>query len=98
MGRGKGRIEQSEKQLEELKREDEDIKVSSDSIIPVYKQFMTWAETFDQTTFAQKKLIALTLFSRVEIGKDYQIHLELDTTFKAFCDEWLETTLTTATA
>ena len=94
----KARIEQSVEQLEELKREEADKKATSESIIPAYNQFKTWAETFDQTTFEQKKLIASTLLSRVEIGKDYQIHLELDTTYQAFCDEWLATTHTTATA
>lgn len=94
----KARIEQSEEKLEELKREEADKKATSESIIPAYNQFKTWAETFDQTTFEQKKLIASALFSRVDIGKNYQIHLELDTTYQAFCDEWLAPTLKTATA
>ena len=86
------------KEMESRAKEEADKKATSESIIPAYNQFKTWAETFDQTTFEQKKLIASTLFSRVEIGKDYQIHLELDTTYQAFCDEWLATTHTTATA
>ena len=88
----------AEEKLEELKREEADKKATSESIIPAYNQFKTWAETFDQTTFEQKKLIASALFSRVDIGKNYQIHLELDTTYQAFCDEWLAPTLKTATA
>ena len=82
----------------DILRIEADKKATSESIIPAYNQFKTWAETFDQTTFEQKKLIASTLFSRVEIGKGYHIHLELDTTYQAFCDEWLATTHTPATA
>ena len=75
-------------QLEALKQEDAAQKAVSESIIPAYQQFKTWAEEFDSAPFEMKKMIANQLFSRVEIGKGYKIRLELDATFKTFCEEW----------
>ncbi len=85
----KSKIEIAEKQLTELKAKEDEQSAMLESIIPVYNQFKTWADTFDATTFQQKKNIASALFSKVEIGKGYQIHLELDTTYQTFCEEWL---------
>lgn len=73
----KARIEQSAEQLEELKREEADKKATSESIIPAYNQFKTWAETFDQTTFEQKKLIASTLFQELKSARTIKSILNL---------------------
>ncbi len=37
----------------------------------------------------KKKMIASQLFSRVEIGKGYKIHLEMNMTYRQFCEDWL---------
>ena len=79
-------------------QEDAAQKAISDSIIPAYKQFKTWAEEFDGAPLEMKKMIASQLFSRIEIGKGYEIHLELDTTFQTFCDEWTSIQKLTAIA
>ena len=84
----RGKITSAEAQLEALKQEDAAKKAVSESIIPAYQQFKTWAEEFDSAPFEMKKMIANQLFSRVEIGKGYKIRLELDATFKTFCEEW----------
>ena len=85
----RGKITSTEAQLESLKQEDAAQKAVSESIIPAYQQFKTWAEEFDSAPFEMKKMIANQLFSRVEIGKGYKIRLELDATFKTFCEEWV---------
>lgn len=92
------RITDAQEQLEKLMQEDAAQKAISDSIIPAYKQFKTWAEEFDGAPLEMKKMIASQLFSRIEIGKGYEIHLELDTTFQTFCDEWTSIQKLTAIA
>lgn len=92
------RITDAQEQLEKLKQEDAAKKAISDGIIPAYRQFKTWAEEFDEAPLEMKKMIASQLFSRIEIGKGYEIHLELDTTFQTFCDEWASIQQLTAIA
>lgn len=92
------KISDNQEKLEFLKQEDEAKKAISDSILPAYRQFKTWAEEFDGAPLEMKKMIASQLFSRVEIGRGYEIHLELDTTFKTFCDEWTSIQQLTAIA
>ena len=92
------RISDIQEKLEALKKDDAEKRAISDSIIPAYKQFKTWAEEFDAAPFEMKKMIANQLFSRVEIGKGYEINLELDITFKTFCDEWTSIQRLTAIA
>jgi hypothetical protein len=92
------RISDIQEKLESLKKDDAEKRAISDSIIPAYKQFKTWAEEFDAAPFEMKKMIANQLFSRVEIGKGYEINLELDITFKTFCDEWTSIQRLTAIA
>ena len=85
----RGKITSAEAQLEALKQEDAAQKAVSESIIPAYRQFKTWAEEFDSAPWEMKKMIANQLFSKVEIGKGYKIRLELDATFKTFCEDWI---------
>jgi len=92
------KISDNQEKLEELKQEDAAKKAISDNIIPAYRQFKTWSEEFDAAPLEMKKMIASQLFSRIEIGKGYEIHLELDTTFKTFCDEWVSIQQITAIA
>ncbi len=87
--RVKDNISENERKLEELQKEESEKQAMSDSIVPAYNQFKTWADTFMYLPFENKKMIASQLFSRVEIGKDYQIHLEIDTTYQAFCEDWV---------
>lgn len=92
------KITDNQEKLESLRQECEAKKTISDTIIPTYRQFKTWAEEFDKAPLEMKKMIACQLFSRIEIGKGYEIHLELDTTFKTFCDEWVSIQQMTAIA
>ncbi len=85
----KERIKQSEEKLETLKDEDAQKKAVSENVIPAYHQFKSWAEEFDDASLQTKKMIACQLFSRVEIGKGYKIHLEMNMTYRQFCEDWL---------
>ena len=94
----KKRISTTQEKLGFLKQEEAEKKAINDSVVPMYKQFKTWAEEFDSAPLEMKKMIASQLFSRIEIGKGYEIHMELATTFKTFCDEWISIQQLTAIA
>ena len=84
----RAKIDDTEKKLIVLKNEEFEKKAISNNIIPSYQKFRTWAEEFESASLEVKKMIASQLFSRVEIGKGYQIRLELNITFQQFCEEW----------
>ena len=92
------KISDNQEKLESLKQEDEVKRAITENFLPAYSKFKTWAEEFDGAPLEMKKMIASQLFSRVEIGRGYEIHLELDTTFKTFCDEWTSIQQLTAIA
>ena len=85
----RSKIEDAEKQLQVLKNEEIEKKTINEGIVPAYHQFKTWAEEFDNATLEVKKMIANQLFSRVEVGKGYRLHLELNITYQQFCEEWI---------
>lgn len=94
----KAKIAKTEEKLTALADEEEQKKQVSEGIIPAYRQFKSWAEEFDETSLDGKRMIASQLFSRIEIGKGYTIHLEMNMTYKQFCEEWIAPEKLTATA
>ncbi len=61
-----------------------------EAVLPAYRRFKSWAEEFDEADFEQKKMIACQLFDRIELGKDYQLILHMNVTYKQFCSEWIK--------
>ena len=86
----RAKIERDEERLSELKAEDMEKKTLSDSIIPAYRRFKTWAVQFEESSFEAKKVIAQQLFERVEIEAGYKIHCTLNLTYQQFCEEWIK--------
>ena len=86
----RAKIESDEQRLSELKAEDMEKKTLSDSIIPAYRRFKTWAVQFEESSFEAKKVIAQQLFERVEIEAGYKIHCTLNITYQQFCEEWIK--------
>ena len=84
----KTKITECEGSLARLKDEDAQKKALCDGMIPAYQQFRSWAEEFDNASLEVKKMIACQLFNRVEIGKGYQIHIELNMTYRQFLEDW----------
>ena len=87
----KDRISEDEARMTELKEYEIDKKAQSDSIIPSYKIFRTWATEFEESSFEAKKMIISQLFSRIEVNKDYKIHMEMNILYKQFCEDWIMT-------
>lgn len=84
----KEKISAVENKLVKLQDEEENKKSSVDLITSAYNQFKSWADEFDTATLEQKKMIACQLFKRVEVGRDYKVSVELNMTYKQFCNEW----------
>lgn len=84
----KARIEDAETKLTRLKGEEEQERQGIERITLAYERFKSWAEEFDTATLEQQKMIACHLFKRIEIGKGYQIRVELNMTYRQFCSEW----------
>ncbi|MCM1500732.1 MAG: hypothetical protein NC124_19920, partial [Clostridium sp.] len=70
------------------KEEEAQKKQGIEMVTPAYKQFKSWEEEFDSATLEQKKMIACQLLKHVEVGSDYKISVELNTTYSQFCNEW----------
>ena len=72
----KTKITEGEAILEKLRDEDAQKKAMCDNMIPAYQQFQSWAEEFENASLETKKMIACQLFTRVEIGKGYKVHMQ----------------------
>ena len=81
-------IEEESEELKKLQEEDSEKKEASDSIVPAYRQFRSWADEFEAASWEKKKMIACQLFSRIEIGKGYKIHVVINMTYQQFLSEW----------
>lgn len=84
----KTKIEESERKLFELQSEEQKQMSGIETIMPEYHQFKSWADEFDQASLEQKKMIACQLFTKIEVGRDYNVFVELNLTYKQFCSEW----------
>lgn len=92
----KGKIETIQNRLTELADEDGEKKRMADGILPAYRQFRSWAQEFDEATLETKRMIASQLFNRIEIGSGYTVHLEMNMTYKQFCEDWIAPEILTA--
>ena len=84
----RSRIAEAEAKLAGLKEEEARKKRGIDMVAPAYNQFKSWAEEFETATPEQRKMIACNLFTRIEVGKGYEIKFSLNMTYQQFCSEW----------
>ena len=75
-------------QLEQLQNEAKSKKASIEKIRPMFDQFVSWAQEFDNSTIEQKKMIIAQLVTRIELNRDYELNIELNMDYKDFCDDW----------
>jgi hypothetical protein len=69
---------ESEKALNTAKRE---LDNCEDHITELQEQFdevISWTELYDAADFAAKKMIVANLINRIEVGIDYQLHIDLN--------------------
>lgn len=49
-----------------------------------YDQFSSWADEFDEAPQERKRLIICKLFKEINVGKNYQIEMLMDTSYQQF--------------
>jgi len=49
-----------------------------------YDEVISWTELYDAADLAAKKMIIANLVSRIEVGTDYQIHIDLNIDLEHF--------------
>ncbi len=86
----KTRIAEAESKIEKLDSEMCQKEEMTKAVLPAYRRFKSWAEEFDTADLEQKKMISCQLFDRIELGKNYEITLHMNVTYKQFCSEWDE--------
>ena len=64
-------------ELEKSKNQFELMKVKYDEVI-------SWTELYDAADLAAKKMIVANLINRIEVGTDYQIHIDLNIDLEHF--------------
>ena len=83
-------IDECKKQLSELEAKEEQGQEALEKFRPAFSRFKGWAEEFENATLEQKKMIAGQLFKRVEVGRNYKIHIVMNMTYRQFCEQWQE--------
>ena len=64
-------------------------KTAMEQVKPMYDTFKGWATEFNENMSTErKKMIISQLFSRIELYKGYDIHIELNMDYKQFCEDW----------
>lgn len=85
----KEKIDVAQQELKNIESEASERKAMVDTIIPAYKQFRSWSVEFFESSLEVKKMIACQIFSRITVNRDYELTIELNFTYRQFCDEWL---------
>lgn len=86
----KTKIPEVENRLAEIDEEVENRKKNSDKLIPIYQQFVSWADEFERLPLAEKRTIVSHLVERVEVGENYKINITLKLDYEQFCNYWSE--------
>jgi len=69
----------------------------ADQITKRYDDVVSWAELFGDCTMEAKKVIVSQLFSKVTVNRDYNLEIDLNVSYKMFCDVLAEIPLTAVT-
>ena len=85
----KGKIEMTRADLESMEKDTVEKRARIDAVIPAYKQFRSWSVEFYESSLEVKKMIASQLFSRITVNRNYELNIELNFTYRQFCEEWL---------
>ena len=86
-----GLVEQSVKMLldaalENAKGEASGYERLSAGVQKRYDDVLSWANLFDECSMEAKKMIISQLINQVRVGKDYNLEIDLNVSYKMFCD------------
>ena len=51
-----------------------------------YSDIISWAEMYDTASIEAKKMIVSCLIKRVEVYRDYKLHIDFNIDFEQFCE------------
>lgn len=51
-----------------------------------YNDIISWAEMYDTASIEAKKMIVSCLIKRVEVYRDYKLHIDFNIDFTQFCE------------
>ena len=74
---------------DEAKRELDGLKYQAIELQTQYDEVMSWTELYDSVDLTAKKMIIANLINRIEVGTDYEIHIDFNidlSQFKIECD------------
>ena len=86
----KGQLSGLEALIESAKSEIDGYEQLAAKIARHYDDVLTWADIFSESSMEAKKMVVSQLFSAVRIGKDYDIEIDLNVSYKMFCDTLAE--------
>ncbi len=59
-------------------RELDECRYRAEEMQTQYDEVISWTELYDAADLAAKKMIVANLINRIEVGTDYQIHIDLN--------------------
>ena len=84
-------ISKAENEITELERvrnntkQDMDLcKLRIEELQADYEEVISWTELYDAADLAAKKMVVANLVNRIEVGTDYQIHIDLNIDLEHF--------------
>ena len=80
----KEKLARLEKQIPETLKSVNDEREMLDSLDTYYKNFISWADEFDQAPHERKKMIICNLIKKIMIGKDYHLDIILNMDYQQF--------------
>ncbi len=84
----RAKMTETENSLEEANRVVEEGKKAAEAVVPMYKRFISWANTFDNMSVEEKRAVLSELISRIEVGKGYDVKIILNIDYEQFCNSW----------
>ena len=84
----KEKILDAGKKLEEATKEVEKANDGIQTVLPMYKRFVSWAAAFDDMTVEEKRIVISNLIDRIEVNRGYVIDIALNMDYEQFCGDW----------
>jgi len=82
----KEQVDSLEVSIENAKSEIDGYEQLSSKITKHYDEVISWADVFDELSIEAKKMVVSQLINQVRIGSDYSMEIDLNVSYKMFCD------------
>ena len=73
-----------EKEIEKARLDKQNQKDTAAQIEDFYKEFKGWADEYESAALERRRVILSQLFSRIEIGRGYEVKVEIAMSYKQF--------------